>query len=302
MSDLPPVLIDLAPQPKEEQKQTCPLCSEEMIKNEEGRAICPSEHLHRKNPTHKELYDQHKWFGQIREHVKSKVTWKDEPLNSPIQRCPKCDASVDFNSIIDLEGGVALAMKAVLMDKLGELRKQWTKLQNKRPKLNLFEYEVEKERLFAQFQELEIEGAYTSHTENIQIRCLHCHVPLGKVKIDLEVIEPSTEAKPQTWDSLYQAAKNIPAKIGAKVAHELGYQSFNSLTSWADSSDLLKLSELTAEYSSKFDALEAPDHLAYNFSKELHALLNDIPKEINRRKQVVVEKIQYLAKQEAVRR
>jgi len=302
MSDLPPVLIDPAPQPKEEQIETCPLCGSEMIKNKEGRMQCPSEHLHKKNPKNKALYKEHNYIGQIREHVKSTITMKGEIVDSSTIKCEKCEGKVDLNYVIDLEGGVALAKIIIQMSELGKLRRQWRKLLDKRPRMNFYAYEVEKEILFAKFMKLEADGLFSSYSVEIGVVCPHCFVPQGQVKVQLEVTVPLAEGKAHSWDELYQSAENIPKEIAAKVAHELGYQSFGSLKKWAGSADLSKLAELAAEFKSKFDALDAPDSIGYEFSKQLNLFLNDLPKEARRRKQLVVEKVQELAKLEAARR
>lgn len=302
MSDLPPVIYDLPPKPEEPKAETCPLCGSEMIKNEKGKLQCPNEHYHKLDPENKKLYKEHNYFGQIRENVKSTVTRKGETFEKPTVKCERCEGEIDLNRIIDLEGGVALAMKVLAMEKFGELRKEWQKLQNKRPKLDLYTYEVDKQKLFAQFQEVEIEGASDSHTTEIQIRCYHCNVPFGKVKVDLEVTAPSAEAKQYTWDELYQSAKKIPKEVAAKVAHELGYTSFDSLTDWADIENLEKLTELTAQFKTEFDASGVSGTIGYDLGKALSIFLSDLPREANRRKQVVIEKIQEIALQEAARR
>jgi hypothetical protein len=235
-------------------------------------------------------------------NVKPTITLKGEVLTSPIWKHEECGHNANLNRIIDNEGGVDFAKRMVAMDKHGGLVKCWNKVMKKQGKLDEYTFKVEKEKLLAQFQEVAVEGGSSSYQRTINATCPECHLPIGKIKIELEVTEQLEEAKERTWNEIWQSAKKIPKKVGAKLAFELGHGSWENLVKWVENPDIAEAEKLTKEFSVKLNSLAVPDHVAYDFSKALNIFQSDLPKEARRRKQLVIEKIWEFARQEAIRR
>lgn len=293
------LFYESSPPAKEEKVKLCPICGNEMFKDQAGRLQCPNEVYHRMDRKNKKLYEKHKWFGKIREHVKSTVSLRGKPVDTPIVRCEKCGKQINLDFLID-EEGIALAKIAMEMEERGKLWKKWAELEEKMASMDLYHYELEREKLLNEFYKQEQAGVSLSHLTEINARCDHCFVPIGKIEVLLQMTVAPAEFKAFTYERLYDLAKDIPKEIAAKVAFELGYKSFESLKKFVENPDLAELEELAKEFQKKLAGLNVSDALIYEFSKQLDTLTQGLPKEARRRKQLMVEKIQELAKIEAI--
>lgn len=289
---------DPAPSPKEEKVERCPLCKMEMFVNKEGKLQCPNLVYHEMNPETKKLFKKYHWFGQVRAHVKSSVSLKGKPLDTPIVKCEKCGGDLNLDFLIDNEG-IALAKLLLDMEERGKLYEKWNELEQKMERMDLYNFQLEKEKLLNQFYKQEQAGVSLSHLAEINARCDHCSVPIGKLEILLEMTVPPADFKAYGWEDLYRLTTGIPKEVKAKVAFELGYKSFDALRKWAENPALSELESLVKEFREKFAKLDVSDALIYDFTKQLDGLMTDVPKEMTRRKRILIEKVQDIAKMDA---
>jgi len=253
------------------------------------------------DPKKKKLFKRYKWLGQDSKDLQITVRYKGNELTNPILKCEKCGNQVNLDFLINEEGGVALAKVMLEMKEEGKRCKQLNELEAKMEReRNLHKYFIERDGLMDKFYR--VGTATSSHLAELFPNCPDCLVPLGKVEVHLELTVLEATFKAHTYEYLYELAKNIPKKIAAQVGHELGYRNFQSLRDFVENPHLSELEKLAKEFQEKLATFNISEGIIYDFNKQLDNLVANLPKESQRRKRMVVEKVQEIAKSDAAGR